>query len=238
LEAAILHYVPEMHRRNPLLNRSLKGWKKVNPDRERDGLTETAVGAMAEWFCSQGQYEAAAITVITFDAFLRDQDWVRLRACDISDDGEHVALSLGVFSRGEKCKTGHAQGVILMRKAAMQCARAVRATRAPESKAFTTSEGEYRTLFHEATIALNFPRPDNGLDWVPHCLRHGGASEFHRIYKASAGDIQLRGRWDHIKSVKRYSKAHKLVALDAALSADVKERGSRFWENPAVCFMR
>jgi hypothetical protein len=233
LQSALLHFLPEVKGSLPLLSRGIKGWRNRVPERERDGLSETAVGAIADWLCGRGDLEGAALTVIVFDALLRDQDWNRLRTEDISDDGERVALQLGVFSRDERCKTGFEQGVVLLRPAATQIARALRATRHAGQRVFSLTDEQFRTMIRQATMALGIPSMDNGLEWVPHCLRHGGASEFHRKFNAPALDIQLRGRWDHIKSVKRYTKPHKLIALDAALSAECRERAARFWTSPA-----
>jgi len=174
--------------------------------------------------------------VLSFDALLREQDWTRLQRDDIADDGDNIALSLGVLARNESCKTGHNQGVVLLREAARLCAKALLAARPSGAKAFVLSEEGYVTLFHSAVADLQLPRPDNGLDWVPHCLRHGGASEFHRIFKASALDIKLRGRWESDKAVARYTKSHQLVALDARLSDEVHARAARFWADPSSRF--
>jgi len=236
LEASLLHFVPEIKGDLPLLSRSLKGWRKHQPERQRAPLSRTCVGALAHWMCEYGHFEPAIITILSYDALLREQDWTRLRRDDITDDGKDVALQLGSFARGEPCKTGYDQGVTILNDAARLFARAARDARAPGELVFYTTEDDYRHIFKQAVQSLRLPQPENGLEWVPHCLRHGGASEFHRLQGARAQDIKLRGRWDKDKSVARYTKVHQLVALDSKLSAAVKLRSTRFWASPQMCF--
>lgn len=236
LQAALLHFVPEAQRNLPLLGRSVKGWRRVRPGKQRSPLSTTCTGALAHWFCEQGEVEAACVTVLSFDGLLRDQDWSRLKGRDIAVQARtgEVALSLGV---DEPTKTGYDQGVVLTRNVAKSIARALKAARADDSLVFQVTEGRFRELFAAAVGALALPLPENGLPWVPHCLRHGGASELHRTYGWPIADIKIRGRWTgpSDKSVQRYTKAHQLVSLDAALDGNVRARAAAFWSDPAAC---
>lgn len=235
LGAALHHFVPELPERLPLFKRALQGWRRLDPANQRSPLSKTCTGAIAHWFAEHGEMQAAAATVLSFDGFFREEDWSRLCGRDVSVQGADVAITLGVMSRGEKCKTGYDQGVLLTTDLAKGIAIGLKAQCADTDRLFSLSEDDYRARFHHAVGALDLPPPDNGLPWVPHCLRHGGASEAFRA-GMSVDEIKLRGRWRNDKSVARYTKPHQLLSLDARINDDTRRRGLELWEHPERCF--
>jgi len=231
LHSALIHFCPELTDRVPVLERSLQGWRKIDPARQRSPLTRLCVGAIASWFCEHGEPEAAGITVLSYDALFREQDWTRLHGRDIHAQGNDVAITLW------KCKTGDDQGLLLCDPVAKAIALGAKSAAADNEHVFHLSQQEYVDRFHQAVAALSLPAADNGLAWVPHCLRHAGASELHRA-GWSLTDIKLRGRWTGDKSLARYTKAHQLIRLDSRLDAATRARGTAFWSDPAMAFGR
>jgi hypothetical protein len=53
--------------------------------------------------------------------------------------------------------------------------------------------------------------------YVPHSLRHGGATRYHHVHGWSIEDVLERGRWQSVKSARRYiqSGVAMLMAMDA-----------------------
>ena len=62
-----------------------------------------------------------------------------------------------------------------------------------------------------------------GFDWLrlsPHMFRHGGPSRDALVGTMTLQQIQQRGRWKALESVRRYEKHAKLLRVAGRLSAD------------------
>jgi integrase len=53
--------------------------------------------------------------------------------------------------------------------------------------------------------------------YVPHSLRHGGATRYHHVHGWTIEDVLERGRWQSVKSARRYiqSGVAMLMSMDA-----------------------
>ncbi|CAK0847713.1 unnamed protein product, partial [Prorocentrum cordatum] len=66
-----------------------------------------------------------------------------------------------------------------------------------------------------------------------HCLRHGGASDDLLSRRRGAFQVQVRGRWASVKSLKRYGKETKLLSEISSVHGDAFRLGhlmlEHFW---------
>jgi len=233
LLSALLHEMPELQGQLPISRRSLRGWwRHCGGKRERHPMSRRAVGAVAATFALEGRVQELAITVLTFDALLRCEDWRKLRAVDICCDAGEVALRLGVPERGERTKTGTEQGVTLWSRVAKVLAEGLKLAAPFEgARVFTVTEQEFRISLAETLGELGVPPPPGDLEFTPHCLRHAGASVAFQE-GVPLREIKLRGRWVADSSVRRYTKPHLLVRLDESLPRDTHRLGEVFWDDP------
>lgn len=107
--------------------RALKGWERLETQGEGGPLSWESVGAAIEVAAEAGDFWSMVAMLISFDCWLREQEWVQLRRGDIAAHGPieeflrdgsgpdliEVALLFGVRERGQNVKTGSNQGVIL-----------------------------------------------------------------------------------------------------------------------------
>ena len=75
-------------------------------------LAKESVACVALRLFERGFLHEGIIVLLSYDCFLREQDWESLRRDDVaSDDTLQTALLFGVRERGERSKTGSNQGV-------------------------------------------------------------------------------------------------------------------------------
>ena len=225
----------------PHAKRSLVGWERLGQRTEKHGVSEEIIGLVVMTLLSLGHIEAAELVALAFDAYPR---LVELRSMRVQDvycarvgDDFHVALSLGPRLRGESTKTGSDQGVrvdrpwvqaLLMRR----LKRRVAADRVFPSFGGKKGYARFLTIWAQATAAA-------GVSWIggPHVLRHSGASNDLLHSRRTLKEVQLRGRWKVLDSVRRYGKTHFLVQSNARLEEAVLQRGRRFWDDPLSFFI-
>ena len=109
----VLWAFPEMKGHLPRSIRSIVSWRKMLPGGEGAPLPEEAVMFAIKKALEAGSLEYAVVIGISYDCYLRSQDWSDLRCSDICSDGRSVALLFGVQQRGEKSKNGTNQGEVL-----------------------------------------------------------------------------------------------------------------------------
>ena len=71
-----------------------------------------------------------------------------------------------------------------------------------------------RKVFKAVILKLDLPS-----SFVPHSLRHGGATRMH-LQGFSVEDIMLRGRWAASKSARIYIQTGKALLLDLRVSPE------------------
>ena len=77
--------------------------------------------------------------------------------------------------------------------------------------------------FRQAAEAAGLQR----LRLCPHALRHGGASSDFALKHLTLSEVQRRGRWKCVASVRRYEKAGRLTRQLAKLSSAQLSDASR-----------
>ena len=226
----LLHVFPEWRGSMPIAARALVAWERWSTTREGGPASRSTIYFVAAKCIEKGFIDEGIAFITALDAYLREQDWLQLRAEDLScswkGDRLEVALLLGRRHRGESVKTGQEQGVTIDDPLVARLLWARASTMDASEKVFHTNETRagraWRQVLHE--FKLDFVGP-------MHTLRHSGPSEDVLSKKRSLTDVQRRGRWSQSKSVQRYAKPHALVVHQAKVPESVRLRGEAYARN-------
>jgi len=146
--------------------------------------------------------------------FLRVSELCNITKEQFADSGDHRISTehKGTLISLPTTKTGKNQWVEILNPSVITLVRSLVKSTKPKNKLFTFSPSTFRRLLH-ATCA------DLGLSslYVPHSLRHGGATRYRHVLKWSIEDIMERGRWAASTSARRYIQSG--VAMLMTMSA-------------------
>jgi integrase len=98
---------------------------------------------------------------------------------------------------------------------------------------FSYTTSQYRRIFKQFINNL-------GLDkrYVPHSLRHGGATRFRHVFNWSVENVLERGRWQSIGSARRYIQSGKAVLLVDEIPESYIELGQQISKDILLYFRR
>ena len=222
-----LHCFEDHRQHMPEASRALKAWQRMAQSGEGGPMAKETVGAIAEHLLAKGRFMLAVIVLLSFDCFLREQDWEGLRCRDVArEPSGRMALLFGVRERGEKAKTGSNQGVVVDDEWVADLLQAMMHNLSQDERIFPMSAASFRREWWTALKDL-----DLELCGPPHNLRHAGAASFME----SGGHIEMcrrRGRWLQVTSVQRYTKTHWLIRHRASVPKKFLDLGAAFWEKP------
>jgi hypothetical protein len=197
----------------PLAKAALKGWKNLEPGGSKDPCPYEVALLIAGWMLDSGFVYMAAFVVLCFDTYVRPGIMSLLRRSNILTPSSHVhvgykhwSLVLSPSTEGQPTKVGEYDDSLIVGSKGREWISKVlekfwRAT-APNAMLFPFSLREVEAKFKLASVALGL----ESLKLTPHTLRHGGPS--HDIYfeLRSLAEVQRRGCWKALASVKRYEK--------------------------------
>jgi integrase len=174
--------------------------------------------------------DAAMATLVAFDCFLRVSEYVAFVIEDLalpSDSrlGARLTGSRAVL-RIRRAKTGTNQSVeIYNQDITALLARFVQRRRSRDrarldSPLFRlTSEDAYRQVFQHAISCLGIP---SDVRFVPHSLRHGGATHALRM-GSDLATVMQRGRWRSTTSADLYLQQANAVRLSTQIHERIHE---------------
>ena len=214
---------------------ALVGWKRATPSYSRDPMPFEAAALLAFSMAKRGaQGLAAASALITsFDGYLRPSEVLAVRPIDVHQPNNQRHLAAVTIapalpddgSAPVTTKAGEQDDTVVFGDAASRDAKrhfvaALLRRRADAAKnkfapIFNLLLSDYERLIADALISCRL----SGLNLVPHCARHGGAStDFHNRSR-TLSEIQKRGRWKARASVLRYEKDGRLVRQLSRMTA-------------------
>lgn len=195
--ARLLH--PRLGAGWPMALKALKGWKRLHPPGVRPVMQrEVAMLVAMMMRCALGNNDAAILTLLAFDCYLRCGELVALRAQDLVD------MRGRLFVKIPTSKTGPDQGVTVTDPTVAQLARSLARRREPGDRLFPSgSAQQYRALFKGALAALKLQR----VGFTPHSMRHGGATHDFHYRGLTVEDVLLRGRWRSTTSARHYIRS-------------------------------
>jgi hypothetical protein len=234
----LVYIMPELAAKMPCAWRALKAWSKVNLAQEGAPIPDESIAVMAKRLRERGlpnDEDAADAMLLATDAYLREQDVVRLRCVDVhlthDAQGEFAILRLGVSQRGEATKCGHDEGVSVDFMHNIKMLQRRLAVRRPDESLFGLDDVTYRQKWHEAASLAGVSVGP------PHSARHAGASRDLATAYRQQDAVMRRGRWRSEVSVRRYGKTHVWFALRDSQPTHVISEGSviiKDWERPQI----
>ncbi|CAK0878548.1 unnamed protein product [Prorocentrum cordatum] len=225
----LVHIFPAWRSEIPIALRALHSWGKYQQTWEGGPASIEAIYYIAREALRRGHVDEGMAFLLAYDCYLREQDWLQLRAEDVHvsyGDSEEdprtikVAILLGRRHRSESVKTSQEQGLAIDDPGiALVIAECVKAL-GKQAFVFDTT----------ATRAGSVRRQilsDGDMSWTGpmHTLRHSGPSHDILHTRRSIAEIQRRGRWTQSKSMAIYSKPHSLIVHNDRLPTKAKREG-------------
>jgi integrase len=201
---------------------ALRGWRRLQPSIRYPPLTWQLSVVIAVQLVRHGRWEMGVATLLAFDCMLRIGELVALRRNDVADEGDVRLNSADRLMQLclRRTKTGDNKWTWLELKPVKELVRLlVRRTSERQGKLFPFSAQKFRQYFKHVCAELGLSE-----HYVPHSLRHGGATFMHRAGRALS-DIMHRGRWAATKSAEHYIQAGPALLLQTSVPDGVARRG-------------
>ncbi|CAK0791289.1 unnamed protein product [Prorocentrum cordatum] len=211
LLAGLMFFYPDFGRlgglRLPRSWRCLKGWKKLSPSRSRKPLVFAIWAALAVELCRLGAPLVGAMVLIMVECYLRPGEMLSLTSDSFLAPTEHAVQNWVVWLFPEagvaRSKVGSADDTIPCDsgRCPWMC-HIFKALKGRQSSRplLDLSYPQFLRFFRRAATNI-------GADVVPHQGRHSGASLDRATGRRSLEEVQKRGRWAAMSSVKRYEKS-------------------------------
>jgi integrase len=201
---------------------ALRGWQRLQPSVRYPPLTWELAVVIAVQLVRHDCWEMAVGTLLAFDCMLRIGELVGLKREDVADAGDprlnaaddRVQLCLRHTKTGDNKWTWlELEPVkVLLRKLLVRTKR--------RAYVFPFSAQSFRRHFKHVCAELGLSSR-----YVPHSLRHGGATFMHRAGR-TLSDIRHRGRWAQSKSAEHYIQAGPALLLQTAVPEAVAATGA------------
>jgi integrase len=196
----ILLFMPELKLELPRTSQAIKGWNKHSIGRSYPPLTWELAVAIAVQMGRSGHYRHGIAVLLGFDCFCRISELCNIERQHIADVGDkRISIEhKGMLVVLPSTKTGKNQWVEVLDKHVITLVRHL-LTCTKGNILFPFTPSEFRHVF-KSTCA------DLGLSdlYVPHSLRHGGATRYRHVLKWSVENVLERGRWVSVASARRY----------------------------------
>ena len=185
-------------------NRCLAGWDRLVPSKASMPLTRDLMKAFVVTLIRQGELQCAMAIAIAWAGYLRGNEVLNLKWKDIGLAGDPRLTGLSNAVAGiniRDAKTGINQFVPISDRAviAMLHYFSQQTTKAPEKRLFDLSYKKYLQLMK--TVSVDLGLGDKPL--TTHSTRIGGALHDYTAQR-NVKDIAITGRWESIKTLRRY----------------------------------
>lgn len=217
-------YLPQLRHGLPITQACLTSWCKIHPPQSHPPLAWELTVLVACAMCRLGRPRLGVATLLAFHCLLRVGELLSLRKNDIADTGDLRFGSdyKGMCLRLRVTKTGKNQFVTITDPSVQHLLRLViNATLADDGLLFPVGAPTYRALFKRCCALF-----DLSDSYVPHSLRHGGATRLH-LQGMPIEDIMLRGRWISNKSARTYIQAGRAMLLAITVPSKLMEVGGQ-----------
>ena len=214
---------PLLRRRLPLSAGLLTGWRRARPGRPYPPMTWPVACAVALAMVSFGEPRLAAGTVLSFHCLLRAREMLALRSSDIVD-GRDLRLDPRT-ARTEvvirDAKGGRNQCVHVSDPDVLALLREVLDATPADGLLFggASQYGRYYRLWRRAISALRLDP-----SFVPHSLRHGGATAAF-MAGVPIADIKVLGRWARLETAQHYVQTARALLGSVAVPSAVSSVG-------------
>lgn len=206
-------------------------WARQRTQQSYPPIPRNVVMLVAVSLARRGELHAAVAVLLSFDCYLRVNECLNLTKADVTiptdrrlggDIHEKTTIHL------RKTKTlDNLSCVVHDPVIARLLHRIVASLPTPASRLFPLTETAYREHHFKGTLRrIGFGH----LGFVPHSLRHGGATHDYVIAGMPPDYIVRRGRWASAKSADRYIQQLRAVDMTFLIPAPLDQKGARFHE--------
>ena len=212
----LLMYLPRA--RNELMTaaKAVRNWNRLSESVSYPPLTKDLGVLIAVEMMRMGQSRQAIATLVGFDCLLRVGELTSLRFNDVADCGdsrfpsEHQKMSIRLC----KTKTGSNQFVVVRNPAVAVLVRGLLKITSKQLNAplFPFTSDQYRRLFKKVCAKIGLSDR-----YVPHSLRHGGATHLFMAENMTVENIMVVGRWAALKSAKRYIQGGRALLMTVTI---------------------
>lgn len=206
-------YEPRLKGRLPVSEAALRGFERALPSRPYLPMPWELTVAVAVRLAGDGRWRMAIGVLLAFDCLLRINELLALRREDLPEHAGGMVVVL------KATKTGANQSVVVRRPHVRVLVSLLLADTAPGAKVFPFSAATFRSTFQRCVKRLGVSE-----HFVPHSLRHGGATRMF-LDGDDIKTIMHRGRWLSLKSVTRYVQSCRAALLELRLRPDLMEAG-------------
>ncbi len=217
----VLMYVPHYKRQLPTAELCLRGWNRKHPPVPYPPVSWNLTVAIAYRIRGRVDPVMAIGVLLAFDCYLRLGELLGLVKEDVSVPGD-VRLESGypdVCLALRQTKTGPNKSVVVADPEIRELLLQVVAQAPRKTRLFPFSQAFFRRHFKKACHDLGLSS-----QYVPHSLRHGGATRDHMRGKPLE-DILARGRWASTKSARHYVQAGRALLLATETPAKIAHLG-------------
>lgn len=215
---ALEFYFPELAGTFTLTNKSIKGWARQKPVTQHTPASYKVMLGIAHGFLSTGKVEMMVATLLTFDCYLRASDIQNAKKVDLTIFPTLQEGFCGVL-RLPKTKRGINQSVKIRGLMLQVWLRRLLDEKPNSPRLFHFSLQYWRKCMARVRRELGL----RDLIITPHSLRYGGATHDALQNQAPIQDIQQRGRWSNLKSLRRYIQEGEVALLDTSLPTHVSQ---------------
>ena len=218
-------YLPDYKGCLPRSQQAIKGWNRHVIGRSAPPLTWELASALAVQLARKPQYRRHAVAVMLgFDCLLRIGEVLGLRREDVADSDDPrlgaEKTGPGTIIRIRKAKTGKNQWVVIHDPQVRSMVLHLVSVTKKGALLFPISTSSFRAVFHRGCSELGLSSL-----YVPHSLRHGGATRFRHMLRWSMEDVVERGRWASSKSAKIYIQAGIALLMSMTAPAGLVDLG-------------
>jgi integrase len=229
----ILTYIPSLKLSLPGSKKAVRNWSKIHKNISYPPLTWQLTMIIALQLTRRGFRDMAIAVLLGFDCLLRIGELLGIRIGDVADeaDGRISSEHKGMLIRLRHTKTGDNKWVQVLNPDIIYLVRSMIffRRRFPSTSTatiddellFDYSQDKFRRTFKSICSELGLSSK-----YVPHSLRHGGATYYFFVRKMTMEDVLMRGRWASVDSARLYIQAGAAVLLGMKLPLLLKELGT------------
>jgi integrase len=200
---------PEYRFQLPRASQAQRGWHKLCPGTSYPPLTWELTVTIGVQLARGGNVPLGIGVLLAFDCLLRVSELVALRREDVLDstDSRMGFEHNGTILMLRRTKTGANKSVTVLDPAVIVLLRALVARTRPGERLFPFTAAVFRRALHSACASLGL-----SAQYVPHSLRHGGATRYFHVLHWSMEHVMDRGRWASTKSARIYIQSGAALA--------------------------
>jgi integrase len=205
-------------------------WARQRKQHSYPPIPRNVAVLIAAALAQRGEIHAAIAVLLSFDCYLRVNECLSLTRADVTiptDQRLGDALANTTIHLRKTKTLDNLSCVVHDPVVARLLQRILFSLPTPASRLFPVTLTAYREYHFKGTLR----RLGLGhLGFVPHSLRHGGATHDYVVAKRTPEYIQRRGRWASIKSADRYIQQLRAVDMTFKISADLDREGGMYHE--------